>query len=52
MTLDRSQLARLLGAAGGAKRVQNSTLEQRKAWGAKGGRPRKNKDLSTQQIAS
>lgn len=36
--------AQSLGSLGGKARAQNSTLEQRKEWGKKGGRPRKNVD--------
>ena len=32
--------AQLLGSAGGKARVRNSTLEQRRAWGQLGGRPK------------
>ena len=33
--------AKALGSLGGKKRKENSTLEQRRAWGKLGGRPRK-----------
>ena len=33
--------AKTLGSKGGEKRKENSTLEQRRAWGKLGGRPRK-----------
>lgn len=36
-----NEAAQSLGSLGGKKRKENSTLEQRRAWGKLGGRPRK-----------
>ena len=36
----RNPAAVILGSAGGNARVAKSTLEQRQAWGKKGGRPK------------
>lgn len=37
----KNKAAQELGSLGGKKRAENSTLEQRRAWGKLGGRPRK-----------
>lgn len=36
-----NEAARSLGSLGGKKRKETTTLEQRRAWGKLGGRPRK-----------
>jgi hypothetical protein len=36
-----NEAAKALGSLGGKKRKENSTLEQRREWGKKGGRPKK-----------
>lgn len=38
---DLNKYAQALGSLGGKKRKENSTLEQRRAWGKLGGRPKK-----------
>lgn len=41
-----------IGSNGGKARKENSTLEQRQEWGAKGGRPRNIDTLSRKVIKS
>lgn len=40
-----NEAAKALGSLGGKKRKENSTLEQRREWGKKGGRPKKIKNV-------
>jgi hypothetical protein len=41
----KNKAAQELGSLGGKKRAENSTLEQRREWGKKGGRPKKIKNV-------
>lgn len=40
--IKENEAAKSLGSLGGKKRKETTTLEQRRAWGKLGGRPKKN----------